>query len=106
MNRRLLVALSVFMALAQAAWVDEDDIDLTLSSQTNISCKKPDGREGICVHESMCEDEFVIPPADVGDYDEIHISRCPGLWDWCCLSSKLASTETTTDINLPTTGKN
>ncbi|XP_048006757.1 uncharacterized protein LOC125242092 [Leguminivora glycinivorella] len=103
MKLRQLFMLSVCVALAQADGIDEYDIDLTPTSE-KWSCLRLDGQEGFCVHESKCAETIVIPPGFLDDYSESHYNPCPGS-DMCCPFPKMATTETTTNLNRPTTGK-
>lgn len=109
MKLHQLAVLSVCVALAAALRVrrdddDDDDIDLTPTGQTK-ACKTKDGRDGMCVHESMCTEDHVFQPGGIIDDSEIRIGSCPGKWDWCCVFPNMTTTEpTATDRSKTDTG--
>ncbi|CAH0717974.1 unnamed protein product, partial [Brenthis ino] len=86
----LLVITSLPFLVSQEISFDDDlNLDPTLGDRFThfLDCKTKDGRDGLCVQESYCNEDHTIMPGGViaeTEFREMTTKPCPGLFMWCC----------------------
>ncbi|XP_050356196.1 uncharacterized protein LOC126777242 [Nymphalis io] len=76
----------VVMAYRLPREVDDDNLSLDQRFISQDICIAKNGEEGICVHESFCNEAHTIMPGGVIDKSEFRelMKPCPGQFIWCC----------------------
>nr|XP_026494482.1 kallikrein-4-like isoform X1 [Vanessa tameamea] len=90
---RIIVVSTIFLAATAYRLireVDDDNNDDNLSLDQRFvaenTCIAKNGEDGLCVHESFCNEEHTIMPGGVIHKSEFRelAKPCPGQFIWCC----------------------
>ncbi|XP_045762296.1 uncharacterized protein LOC123865353 [Maniola jurtina] len=82
----LVVIFSLVTTTLQGARIQRLDLTPNRAGRT-VSCTTKNNMQGVCVHESVCNEEHTILPGGVIDDSDFREKRpCASQGDWCCTS--------------------